>query len=192
MRWTYFNTKSGTYDELILGEGTVEVLSGAEAPDRADVNGAVVKREVHDIDNDIRYLHSIKEPQGKRNGILIAGLLAAVVAGLWLVQGIRFGGKAPSKQAVWRREKKKVISAFSSSADNRYGILFNTLEAQLLSQGLDKEHIKLATLQKAFGEEQGKQLHGLLERCQMAEYALGAVGDDQWFVDEFKTVWEWM
>jgi hypothetical protein len=26
----------------------------------------------------------------------------------------------------------------------------------------------------------------------MAEYAPGAVGDDQWFMDEFKTVWEWM
>ncbi|NDD35584.1 MAG: protein BatD, partial [Flavobacteriia bacterium] len=192
MRWTYFNTKTGTYEELVLDEETVEVLSGAEAPAGADVNGAVVKREVQDIDSDIRYLHPIEEPRGKRNGILIAGLLAAVVAGLWGMQGIRFGGKAPSKLAVWQREKKKVMAAFSSGADNRYGILFNTLEAQLLSQGLDKEHIKLATLQQTFGEERGAQLHGLLERCQMAEYAPGAVGDDQWFMDEFKTVWEWM
>ena len=115
-----------------------------------------------------------------------------MVAGLWGMQGIRFGGKAPSKQAVWQREKKKVMAAFSSGADNRYGILFNTLEAQLLSQGLDKEHIKLATLGQTFGEDRGAQLHGLLERCQMAEYAPGAVRDDQWFIDEFKTVWEWM
>ena len=192
MRWTYFNTKTGTYEELILAEETVEVLSGAEAPAGADVNGAVVKREVQDIDSDIRYLHSIEEPRGKGNGILVAGLLAAVVAGLWGMQGIRFGGKAPSKQAVWQREKKKVMAAFSSGADNRYGILFNTLEAQLLSQGLDKEHIKLATLGQTFGEARGAQLHALLERCQMAEYAPGAVGDDQWFMDEFKTVWEWM
>ena len=84
------------------------------------------------------------------------------------------------------------MAAFSSGADNRYAILFNTLEAQLLSQGLDKEHIKLAALQQTFGEAQGAQLHGLLERCQIAEYAPGAEGDDQWFIDEFKTVWEWM
>ena len=114
MRWTYFNTKTGTYEELILTEETVEVLSGAEAPAGADVNGAVVKREVQDIDSDIRYLHPIEEPRGKRNGILIAGLLAAVVAGLWGMQGIRFGGKAPSKQVVWQREKKKVMAAFNS------------------------------------------------------------------------------
>jgi len=152
----------------------------------------VIKREVQNIDSDIRYLHSVEEPLGKGKAILIAGLLAVVVAGLWLVQGIRIGGKAPSKQAVLQREKKKVMAAFSTGSDNRYGILFNTLEAQLLSQGLGKEHIKLATLQQTFGEERGAQLHALLERCQMAEYAPGAVGDDQWFMDEFKTVWEWM
>ena len=84
------------------------------------------------------------------------------------------------------------MSAFSSGAIDRYGILFNTLEAQLLSRGLDKEHIKLATLQQSFGGDKGAQLHTLLERCQMAEYAPGGVSDDQWFIDEFKTVWEWM
>lgn len=75
---------------------------------------------------------------------------------------------------------------------DRFGILFNTLEARLLSRGLGKEHINLASLQQTYGENKGVQLNTLLERCQMAEYAPGGVGDDQWFIGEFKTVWEWM
>ena len=192
MRWTYFNTETGRYEEVVLEEEKVEVLSGTEAPASNDVKGAVLKREVQDIDNDIRYLRRVGEPHQKRNRSLVTVVLAALVAGLWIIQGVRTSGKSPSKQAVMQREKKKVMSAFSSGAMDRYGILFNTLEAQLLSRGLDKEHIKLATLQQSFGGDKGAQLHTLLERCQMAEYAPGGVSDDQWFIDEFKTVWEWM
>jgi hypothetical protein len=192
MRWTFFNTKTGTYEEVVLDEEKVEVLSGAELPASTDAKGSGNKREVQDIDSDIRYLHSVEEPHQKRNSVLVTVLLAALVGGLWILQGVRISGKSPSKQALLQREKKRVLSAFSSGEMDRFGILFNTLEARLLSRGLDKEHINLASLQQTYGENKGVQLNTLLERCQMAEYAPGGVGDDQWFIGEFKTVWEWM
>ena len=192
LRWTFFNTKTGTYEEVVLDEEKVEVLSGAELPASTDAKGSGNKREVQDIDSDIRYLHSVEEPHQKRNSVLVTVLLAALVGGLWILQGVRISGKSPSKQALLQREKKRVLSAFSSGEMDRFGILFNTLEARLLSRGLDKEHINLASLQQTYGENKGVQLNTLLERCQMAEYAPGGVGDDQWFIGEFKTVWEWM
>lgn len=192
MRWTFFNTKTGTYEEVVLDEEKVEVLSGADLPASTDAKGSGNKREVQDIDSDIRYLHSVEEPHQKRNSILVTVLLAALVGGLWILQGVRISGKSPSKQALLQREKKRVLTAFSSGEMDRFGILFNTLEARLLSRGLDKEHINLASLQQTYGENKGVQLNTLLERCQMAEYAPGGVGDDQWFIGEFKTVWEWM
>jgi hypothetical protein len=192
MRWTFFNTKTGTYEEVVLEEEKVEVLSGAELPASTDAKGSGKKREVQDIDSDIRYLHRVEEPHQKRNSALVTVLLAALVGGLWILQGVRISGKSPSKQALLQREKKRVLSAFSSGEMDRFGILFNTLEARLLSRGLGKEHINLASLQQTYGENKGVQLNTLLERCQMAEYAPGGVGDDQWFIGEFKTVWEWM
>jgi len=193
MRWTYFNTNTGKYEEIILQEQVLEVLSGPEAPKGADVNDVVVnKRVVLDIDSDIRYLHTIERPHAKGNWVLLVIVLSVLLAVFWSIQGIGFNRKAPSKQGILQREGKKVLAAFNSRASDRYNILFNTLEGQLVLRGLDKENIKLDALKSAYGDERGTEIHVLLERCLMAEFAPSAVGDDAWFIDQFKKVWEWM
>lgn len=193
MRWTYFNTYTGKYEEIILQEQVLEVLSGPEAPKGADVNDVVVnKRLVLDIDSDIRYLHTIVRPHAKGNWGLLVIVLSVLLAVFWSIQGIGFNRKAPSKQGILQREGKKVLAAFNSSASDRYNILFNTLEGQLVLRGLDKENIKLDALKSAYGDDRGTEIHVLLERCLMAEFAPSTVSDDAWFIDQFKKVWEWM
>lgn len=193
MRWTYFNTYTGKYEEIILQEQVLEVLSGPEAPKGANINDVVVnKRVVPDIDSDIRYLHTIERPHAKGNWGLLVIVLSVLLAVFWSIQGIGFNRKAPSKQGILQREGKKVLAAFNSRAPDRYNILFNTLEGQLVLRGLDKENIKLDALKSAYGDDRGTEIHVLLERCLMAEFAPSTVGDDTWFIDQFKKVWEWM
>lgn len=192
MRWTYFNTKTGTYQEIVLEEDKVEVLSGPNAPLESGETGIPNKREVNDIDNDIRYLHANDEIRSTKDWHGLVIILVSIVALLWLIQAVKLGSKPMSDHQIKKREKAIVIKAFEQQTTDRYGILFNILEERLVAIGIDKEQISLNTFEKQFGKAESRQLQQLLERCQMAEYAPGTVGDDRWFIEEFKSVWEWI
>jgi hypothetical protein len=151
------------------------------------------KREVKDIDSDIRYLQSV-EDSGTNGGLLwkLIGILGITTLLLWGLQGIKMGGKAPSLQATMAKEKKQVLFAFEKGDADRFGLMLNTLENRLIARGMTKEGLQKSALIVAFGQDQGAQLHRLMELCQMAQYAPGAIGDDAQVLNEFKAIWEWI
>jgi len=195
MRWNFFNTKTEKYEEIVLAEESLVVLSGAEAPASASPTDGMTlqKREVKDIDSDIRYLQSV-EDSGTNGGLLwkLIGILGITTLLLWGLQGIKMGGKAPSLQATMAKEKKQVLFAFEKGDADRFGLMLNTLENRLIARGMTKEGLQKSALIEAFGQDQGAQLHRLMELCQMAQYAHGAIGDDAQVLNEFKAIWEWI
>jgi len=195
MRWNFFNTKTEKYEEIVLAEESLVVLSGAEAPASASPTDGMTlqKREVKDIDSDIRYLQSV-EDSGTNGGLLwkLIGILGITTLLLWGLQGIKMGGKAPSLQATMAKEKKQVLFAFEKRDADRFGLMLNTLENRLIARGMTKEGLQKSALIEAFGQDQGAQLHRLMELCQMAQYAHGAIGDDAQVLNEFKAIWEWI
>ena len=195
MRWNFFNTKTEKYEEIVLAEENLVVLSGAEAPaSTPNADGvAAQKREVKDIDSDIRYLQTT-EDSSTNGGLLwkLVALFGIATLLLWALQGIKIGGKAPSVQATMAKEKKLVLTAFEKGDQDRFGVMLNTLENRLIARGMAKEGLQKSALVEVFGPENGERLHRLMELCQMAQYAPGAVGDDAQVLHEFKAIWEWI
>jgi len=194
MTFTYFNSSSETYETLRAPIDTLVVESNdlAASPQGSSPKD-VLKREVQNIDEDIRYLQDndfapYVEIQLKKWSWIVLVLLGLA----WGIQALPRKEKAAVAVSKKKGLKRQVDKAFSDKSQDRYGLMLNALEERLLEQGIGREANHQEALENSKGKEVAENFTYVKERCQLAQYAPGSAADDEKLLTRFDALWEQM
>jgi hypothetical protein len=193
MRWSYFNTSTETYEEIVLEERSLEVLTGAAMTATTEGAAPTQKRAVESIDDDIRYLQDSDFTTFRDLNLKNWSAAVLIFVGLaWALQGFASKVKKSDPDGEKRLLKKSVELAFQKNAPDKFGVALNALEMAIFMRGIDRENQTSTHLIETFGVERGQALHAFIEKCHLAQYAPGALGASEKVLEEFNALWEWI
>lgn len=191
MRWSYFNTATGSYEEVVIPQEEIKVYGDGLAQVDTSATAPAVKREVSSIDEDIRYLQY--EPMAPFEDLPLRNIsaIALVLLGLaWMLQAWVIKEKVVKAEVVHAALEKRVSDAFAKGDSDRFAVMINALEERLIMGGMHREEMHAAQLVERYGEELGRGIHSILERCQMAQYAPFTIGSTQQLQSDFDRIWK--